>query len=495
MMRIKIPLVGGEYDHPSTPFDRQATINMYPEAGGTNSKAPSILRRFPGLKLFKTIVAGAGQIRPKGMYETSSNRLFVVRADKIIEITAGGAESVIGAIPSTSGPVSMTDNGEQLVVADGAAMTLVDLITGAVSVVTDVDAPINTPMVDTVDGYIFGFDPDSLELGKFQHSELVTGGGAAAWLSTDSYFAENVPDKMVALIAQSGKIWVWGTKSLEVFYNTGANRGTWTRLPGTPKDIGCGAPHSVAKMSNRVFWLGSSKEGRAIVYMSGEGYSAVEISTKPLESWINSIEDVSDAIGFTMQIQGHFLYMLTFQKGDRTYCFDLTTGEWFRVSYRNTTTGHLGRSRIVAHAFFDEKNLTGDYAKGLLYELDNLTFDDNGDPQVCDRYFPYFQDTKNRMFWKSLQIDIETGVGLTDNGTNSASSVDPKIQLRWSDDGGRTFKNWHQLSFGKIGEYLTRVKINRLGWSRDRVFHLRCSAPVPFSIIDDAFAEVRIGKS
>ena len=488
-MRIRIPLVGGEYDHPVSTFDAQQTINMFPEAGGSNSKAPKILRRFPGLKLFKSLTNGLGPIRSGGMYETSSQRLFVIRYNQIIELLADATEISIGTLGTSFGAVSMVDNGVELVIADGQFLTLVTLATNVVTIVSDSDAPSTTPMVDFVDGYVFGFNPEDAELGRFQHSELRN---AAGWLSTDDYNAESSPDKMVALIANSGKIWVWGTKSLEVWYNTGTATGTWNRLPGTPKDIGCGAPQSVAKMSGRVFWIGASKEGRSIVYMSGDGYQAVEISTKPIESWLASIDDVSDAVGFTMQVQGHFLYMLTLQSGDRSYCFDLTSGEWFRVAYRDTDTANQGRSRINSYAFFDNKNLVGDYREGLIYELDVDTFTDNGDPQLCERYFPYFQDKKQRIFWKSLQIDVETGVGLT---TGDESNVDPHIQLRWSDNGGRVFGNWHSMSFGKLGEYFTRVKINRLGYSRDRVYHVRCATATPFSIIDDAIAEVRVGQS
>jgi len=488
-MRIRLPLVGGEYNHPVTPFDAQQTINMFPENGGSNSIAAKILRRFPGLKLFKTLTNGLGPVRAGGMYETSSQRLFVIRYNKILELDSSATETLIGTLGTSFGPVSMIDNGVELVIADGQLLTLVNLSTNVVTTVTDSDAPSTSPMVDFVDGYVFGFDPDSAVLGNFQHSILRD---ASNWLSTDTYNAESSPDKMVALIANSGKIWVWGTKSLEVWYNTGAATGTWNRLPGTPKDIGCGAPHSVAKMSGRVFWVGASKEGRSIVYMSGDGYQAVEISTKPIESWLSSVTDVSDAVGFTMQVQGHFLYMLTLQSGDRTYCFDLTTGEWFRVAHRDTVTAEQGRSRITAAAFFDNKIMVGDYREGLVYELDVDTFTDNGDPQLCERYFPYFQDKKQRIFWDSLQIDIETGVGLT---TGDASNVDPEVQLRWSDDGGRVFGNWHEMGFGKLGEYNTRVKINRLGVSRDRVYHIRCATATPFSIIDDAIAEVRSGQS
>jgi len=484
--RVNIPLVGGDYNHPSTPFDAQQTINMFPERGGNQSIAGSLLRRWPGLNLFKTLTLSTGPIRGKGMYESSNHRLFVIRASVLIELDADGVETSRGTLSTSFGPVSMTDNGVELVIADGTQLYQFVLSTNTLTIITDVDAPSTSPVVDFVDGYIFGFNPDSAILGEFQHSELRD---ADNWSSLDTYNAESSPDKMVSLIANSGKIWAFGSKSFEVWFNTGAATGTWNRLSGTPKDIGCASSQSVAKMSGHVFWLGASKEGRAIVYMSN-GYEPIEISTKPLESWINSVPDVSDALGFTMQIEGHFFYMITFQTGDRTYVFDLTSNEWFRVAYRNTGTGVQGRYRILSYAFFNNKNYVGDYVNGNIYDLDINTYTDNGDPQLCERYFPFFEDKKERIFWRSLEIDLETGVGLT-----SGTGVNPKIQLRWSNDGGRTFGNWHEMTIGKMGAYTTRVKINRLGIGRSRIYHLRCAEPVKLNIIDDAIAELDFGNN
>jgi hypothetical protein len=241
-------------------------------------------------------------------------------------------------------------------------------------------------------------------------------------------------------------------------------------------------------MGGHVFWLGSSKEGHAVVYMS-EGYGALEISTKPLEQWINAQLTVDDALGFTMQFNGHFIYVISFQTGDRTYCFDLSTRQWFRIAYRDPLTGVQGRHRMNAQAFFNQKNYVGDYALGIVHELSLTTYTDNSNPQVCERYFSHFEDVKETMFWESIEFDIETGVG-----TTSGQGSDPYIQLRWSDDGGRTYSNWRPVAIGKKGEYNTRAKTNRLGSSRQRVYHIRYSEPTPFSIQEKTIAEVSFGQ-
>jgi len=72
-----------------------------------------------------------------------------------------------------------------------------------------------------------------------------------------------------------------------------------------------------------------------------------------------------------------------------------------------------------------------------------------------------------------LQIDMETGVGLT-----SGQGSDPKVYLDWSDDGGRTWSNQRAASIGRKGKYRARAVWNRLGRSHDRVYRITWSDPV-----------------
>ena len=57
-------------------------------------------------------------------------------------------------------------------------------------------------------------------------------------------------------------------------------------------------------------------------------------------------------------------------------------------------------------------------------------------------------------------------------------SSDPILVLDWSDNHGRTWSNVRELPMGKIGEYETRLKTERLGSSRNRVYRVTISDPV-----------------
>jgi hypothetical protein len=63
------------------------------------------------------------------------------------------------------------------------------------------------------------------------------------------------------------------------------------------------------------------------------------------------------------------------------------------------------------------------------------------------------------------------------------AGVDPKVMLEISNDGGASFGHEIWMSAGKVGKRLTRVRKNKLGWSRDRVYRISMSDPVKWIIL------------
>ena len=52
------------------------------------------------------------------------------------------------------------------------------------------------------------------------------------------------------------------------------------------------------------------------------------------------------------------------------------------------------------------------------------------------------------------------------------------VTLEYSDDGGHTWSNVRERSLGEQGEYRKRVRFNRLGAFRARIWRVRTSAPI-----------------
>jgi hypothetical protein len=191
---------------------------------------------------------------------------------------------------------------------------------------------------------------------------------------------------------------------------------------------------------------------------------------------------MSDAIAFTYQQDGHSFYVLTFPSAQATWVYDAATGAWHeRAGFAN---GQFIRHRANCQMFFSEEVVVGDFENGNIYAYDLDQFSDGDFAQKWLRSWralPTGQNNLKRTAQHSLQIDMQTGVGV-----NTGQGSNPQVMLRWSDDGGHTWSNEHWMSAGKIGAYGTRAIRRRLGMTmklRDRVYEISGTDPVKIAIV------------
>jgi hypothetical protein len=233
-------------------------------------------------------------------------------------------------------------------------------------------------------------------------------------------------------------------------------------------------------MDNSLFWLGADARGKGVVYRAN-GYTGARVSTHAVEWQIQQYSDISDAVAYTYQQDGHSFYVLSFPTADTTWVYDAATQLWHeRAGFSN---GNLTRHRGNCQVAFNGEVLIGGYQDGSISAYDLTVFEDNGRPQKWLRSWralPTGANTLKRTIHHSLQLDCETGVGL-----NAVTGYDPQVMLRWSDDGGHTWSNEHWQSMGKLGKYSKRVIWRRLGATtklRDRVYEISGTDPVKVSI-------------
>lgn len=466
---MKSPILGSAYVARSVNAADNRMINLFPEIIPEGGKEPAFLNRAPGLKL--KVSVGLGPIR--GMWEFNDN-LYVVSRDKLYKVDSSYAVTTLGTVSGTSGPVSMSDNGTQLFVACNGPSYIYNSQTNVFAQITDSDFP-GAGTVSYLDGYFVFNEPNSQ---KIWVTALLDGTSVDP---LDFASAEGSPDGVVGIIVDHRELWVFGTNSVEVWYNSGNADFPLSRIQGAFNEIGCAAPYSIAKMDNGLFWLGKDARGQGIVYRAN-GYTGTRISTHAVEWQIQQYENMSDAIAYTYQQDGHSFYVLIFPQANRTWVYDVATQAWHeRAGFAN---GEFTRHRSNCQAFFQGEVLVGDYQNANVYSFDLDDYSDNGSIQKWLRSWralPTGQNNLKRTAQHSLQLDCETGVGL-----NLGQGSDPEVMLRWSDDGGHTWSNEHWVSIGKIGEYYRRAIWRRLGMTlklRDRVYELSGTDPVKIAIV------------
>lgn len=510
-------------------------VNLYPEVVPEGGKQPAFLQRVPGFTLRAMI--GTGPIR--GMWE-HGGYLYVVSGSTFYQVSSTFVSTAKGAVAGT-GPVSMADNGTQIMIVSDPAGYIYNTSTGVFAQITDPDYP-GASVVDYLDGYFVFIQPNSQKLWV---TALLDGTSVDP---LDFASAEGDPDNIVSMIVDHRQVWLFGNNSTEVWYNAGLSDFPLVRVQGAFNELGCAARYSVAKMNNQVYWLGKDFRGQGIVYVAN-GYQGERVSTHAVEWQIQQYGNLSDAIGFTYQQDGHSFYVLVFPSAGKTWVYDAATGAWHeRAGWSDAWT----RYRAQAQVFYNNENLGGDYENGNIYAFDLNKYDYNGEEQRWLRSWralPTGENTLKRTAQHSLQLDCETGVGLeqypayasedltAENGdillaeytqndlvTESGETItteandnfetiadapnppydftppvyltttsypaapgyDPQAMLRWSDDGGHTWSNEHWRSMGKIGEFGYRTIWRRLGMTtkiRDRVYEVSGTDPVKIAIM------------
>lgn len=465
---MKSPILGGEYVTRSINAADNRMVNLYPEAIKEGGKDAAWLSRCPGLRLLANI--GLGPIR--GMWQYG-NYGYVVSGNTLYKLNTSWSATVIGTVAGT-GPVSMVDNGTQLFIACNPQGYIYNASTGAFSQITDPDFP-GAVTVGYLDGYFVFIEPNSQ---KVWVTQLLNG------LSVDPLdfaSAEGSPDNLVSSIVDHREVWLFGTNSVEVWYDAGNADFPLARIQGAFNEIGCEAPYSVAKLDNSVFWLGSDARGRGIVYRAN-GYTGQRVSTHSVEWQIQQYDTLSDAVGYTYQQEGHAFYVLNFPTASTTWVYDASTNEWHERA--GFSAGAFVRHRGNCQMNFNNEIVIGDYQNGNIYAFDTTVYADNGQIQKWLRTWralPTGANNLKRTVQHSLQLDCESGIGLV-----TGQGSDPEVMLRWSDNAGHTWSNEHWAKMGKIGTYSTRVFWRRLGMTnklRDRIYEVSGTDPVKIAIM------------
>lgn len=471
--------VGASYEAPSIYQDAQECINFYPEQDPTKSPGErGIVALYPTPGLIEKLALDPAEVR--GMRSLSGSQyLVVVVGAKVYSVTTSFVATHVGTLNTSTGPVQITDN---VTTNNGLTAYIVDGInryTWIAGTASFIQLPLGDGLwpgataCDTVDNYIVYNEPGTQNWAATDLGLAVT--------TTGNYGSKDgSPDTLITLIVDHRQVYLLGEVTTEVWVDVGNTIEGITAFPfqrvaGTTMQHGCAAAYSVARFGESFMFVSRDTRGQSIIGAIN-GYQFKRTSTHAVEQSLIGV-DVSDAIAYTYQLEGHEFYVVTFPQADLTWVYDLATGLWHKwLEWDNLTGYHRHRSNCAA--FFAGYNLVGDYENGKVYALNNDHYTDDGRPIRRLRRAIHLTNDLQRQFFEEFQIQFQPGVGLQ-NGQGD----DPQAMLRWSNDGGSTWSNEHWVSIGKIGRYQNRAIWRRLGWSRDRIFEVAITDPVRAVIV------------
>ena len=162
--------------------------------------------------------------------ETMGGSLYAVTDGSVYKITDVGAVNV-GGVPDGVTDTAASDTqlaivaGGRYFVCDGTSTT--EYTAGALTTVVG---------VEVMDGFFIPIGSSGGRLDAIQISDL---DDATTFNALDFAFAEESPDALVGVIRDHGELYLFGEKTVQVFYNSGASDFPFIPNKGALIEQGC----------------------------------------------------------------------------------------------------------------------------------------------------------------------------------------------------------------------------------------------------------------
>ena len=304
---------------------------------GYTDEFDSLIKR-PGLKLWKDIGSSAPIL---GLYYWAEQSCILASSNaKIYSISDAGVvtDRTTNAVGSNADyPPIFAGDGTYVWIASGGAMVTITGAGGKTTTVVDVHAPTSVSHVAYLDGYILANTRGS---GKVSFTDPVT---RTDWDSIDYVFAESDPDNVIALHTMWQEVFMFGNRSVEVWYNDGVT--PFARIPGAKIEMGCVAAYTVCMAQGVIYWL---NDRRRLVRLMGR---QPEVMFSPYQKVIDKMTIVYNAKLFAFEVEGKEWLILTFPTENISFCIDTKSGNWYQWGKWNSSTQthdkYLGHCSVV----------------------------------------------------------------------------------------------------------------------------------------------------
>lgn len=483
--------VGEHYRDYSLRIGCEETRNLYPAiVASPTARKRIVLQHVPGLELINATGVDAA---PSAMFY-DDGKLWIISNGSFSQASYTGNITALGAV--ALGPAKIISNGRQghqIVMMSGLLGYVYDTETGVFSQIADANFPAQCRAIEYLEGYVIALDNDTGQIVVSDPFDAMTYSGLAVSIR------QLTADKVIHIGELGGDLWFFGTKTIDVWRNTGRTVSILEPIVGSTIARGLRSPETVVKIAGGWAFVGDGEHGGMSVYHT-EGYNAVQISTPAVDFRLRgyqnynigsdthrvSLSQTGTAYGY--EEGGHSFYVLVLPDLKTCMVYDFTTNLWHERNKWNTTTGqweaHIGRCHVWG---FDE-HLIG--ASGGIYRqaLDLHTF--AGQPRRWLRRSPHLGDGLVPTYHRRLHLDMEVGVGVT---AGAPYVYDPEVRMRYSNDFGYLWGNEHTAKVGRRGTYGTSVDFWQLGRSEGaRVYECSGDWPGPV-VIADALIDIQEG--
>ncbi|MEB3150915.1 MAG: hypothetical protein VKL60_18095 [Sphaerospermopsis sp.] len=429
----------------------------------------AVIYNTPGLDEWLDFQEDFMEFNPVYGLQVMGDNLYVVFGLNLYKVTRTKTITLLGTLGTTPAPVQMTENGVQVTILTVSGNSYYyDNSSNTFAQITSPNYQLASS-VTTLDGYTVFSVIDS---GEWFISALRD---TTTYAALDTATAEALSDNIVRIVTFNRQLYIFGTNSIEIWYNTGNVTFPFQRVDGVLIQRGLGAADSTAIEVDGVYWVGEDKK----VYRT-RNYIPEVISTFAIEYKLSQLSRIDDLVSFIYTESGHKFYVITSPSGQWTIKFDITTELWSEDGSLNAAQTEVQEWICQHQAYFNGLNIVNGRTNGKLYNLNIDTYSEAGTPIIrkaisCTQ----FEDSYNYKFIDRLALMMDFGVGIDGSG----QGINPKVMMRFSIDGAKTWSNETMASIGDIGAYETELYWERLGKCRSIIIEITISDPVKATII------------
>jgi len=290
------------------------------------------------------------------------------------------------------------------------------------------------------------------------------------------FSAENKSDEVIAVHSEWDEVALFGTESIEPFYNDGST--PITKIPGGNTPDGTRSPYSIKFADNAYFYL---NKDRQVVRLDGR-------QPLPISQPVDDILDIgNDAIaqasrGEIVTLGKKQFYLLTIN--GQTLVYDIQLREWAgKWATWDKTYARYGafKGRNIVNIKQWNKTLCTDPDTGKIYEL---TYDLNQDvgeevrSSVVTGNIDHGTGREKRSNELRLRLKRGQAARLT------IDDVEPVMLVRWNDNGSGIWSNYREVPLGFTGDGEFYYSLFQLGSYRARQYEFVVTDNVPFSIVE-----------
>ncbi len=462
-----VPLFATSIAGKSFVVSRQRRLNCYEELRPDGDKTKIAIYGTPGM-LKKFAIPGTAPVR--GFLGTPS-ALYAVAGFNFYQLNASGSPLFTGSVPSSS-TVSMAYQKSQLVFVDGTSGYFYN---GSTLQVLSGGFPSGARTCTFVAGFFVAESPGTQQ---FFVSNAYDG---STWNALAFASASQYSDNLLAVDNLGGLLILFSELHQEFWQNTGGSPQPFAPILSATTEWGLAAIFSRAHVGQSIVFLAQTREG-GVQICQITGYSVSVVSNSDLDSILNSLTKVSDAVALSYQVDQRKFYQITFPTDDRSFLLDVTSGAWSETQTGLTSkyaTRHTGQFSTL----YAGQTIISDWQNQNIYVPSVSQYTDNGTTILRELITRHVEQGFNEFSVDEVYLDMESGVGLQ-SGQGSA----PVISMECSRDGGRTFETPVTQPMGAVGQYWRVPPWRRNGSFRDCVLRFRMTDPVKFVIAGGALS-------